>query len=202
MDRYSRERKARMNARSKRDYAMRDSRRDYRESSDMRRGTDGHYERRGRYEPIEAMGHFTGYYGNPDRRGDYADRYYRDRSYEDYGDYDDYESYGDYGETLSEEELKHWCTKLKEQLSETEKQMFSKESIVQKARHMGKSMEGFGEKELEVATLMMYTDYKHTIGQNLDMSIMLAFDWLNDKDVAVKGAEKLAVYYDCIVEGQ
>ena len=57
-------------------------------------------------------------------------------------------------------------------------------------------------KELEVTTLMIYTDYKHTIGQNPDIAIKLAFDWLTDKDVAVKGAEKLAVYYDCIVEGE
>ena len=62
-------------------------------------------------------------------------------------------------------------------------------------------MKDFGEKELEVATLMVYTDYKRTIGKNPDMAIRLAYDWLTDDDVAVKGAEKLAVYYDCIVEG-
>ena len=66
---------------------------------------------------------------------------------------------------------------------------------------IGRSMEGFGEKELEVATLMIYTDYKNSIGQNLDLAVRLAFDWLNDKDTAVKGAEKLAIYHDCIVEG-
>jgi hypothetical protein len=63
-------------------------------------------------------------------------------------------------------------------------------------------MEGFGEKELYVATLMVYTDYKQTIGQNVDLSVKIAYDWLADKDVKVRGAEKLAVYYDCIVEGE
>jgi hypothetical protein len=67
---------------------------------------------------------------------------------------------------------------------------------------MGKQMEGFGEKELYTTVLMVYTDYKHTIGANPDVAIKLAYDWLTDKDVAVKGAHKLAIYYDCIVEGE
>lgn len=166
---------------------------------DMRMG-DGHYMQGGRhggYEPVEFMGYCTGYYGSPDDyRRDYG---YRDYSYgrRDYG-YD----YGDYGETLSEEEIEKWAHKLMSQLDEREKQMFHKDTIMQKARSMGKQMEGFGEKELWVATLMVYTDYKHSIGQNPDLAIKLAYDWLSDKDVAVKGAEKLCVYYDCIVEGE
>lgn len=174
---------------------------------------DGHYrESHGStYYPIQAMGTFEGYYGMPeqdygyDMRGrgrgrgrDYGYPMYR-HNYPryDYGNYD----YGDYGETLSEKELDEWCKKLKNELDDREKQMFSKEAIAQKARQMGKQMEGFGEKELEVATLMAYTDYKNSIGQNLELAIKLAYDWLTDKDVAVKGAEKLAVYYDEIVMG-
>lgn len=153
-------------------------------------GYDGHHlpmQSQGMmYYPIEAMGTFNGYYGmNP--KSDYA--------------MNDRRNNGDYGETLSEKELDHWCKKLKEQLDEREKQMFSKEAISKHAKSIGRQMEGFTEKELEVATLMIYTDYKQSIGQNLDLAVRLAFDWLNDKDVAVKGAEKLAVYYDCIVEG-
>lgn len=165
---------------------------------------DGHYMhgRQSGYEPVEFMGYCQGYYGSPDqdygRRGDYG---YGDmRGRRDYG-YDYGYDYGDYGETLSEKELDEWCHKLKGQLDEREKQMFSKEMITQKAKQMGKQMEGFGEKELEVATLMVYTDYKNSIGQNPDLAIKLAYDWLTDKDVKVKGAEKLAVYYDEIVMG-
>lgn len=192
-------------------YPMRDMG-DYR--GDMNydmRGMDGHhYQGQGQtYYPIEAMGTFNGYYGMPEQdyarggRRDYGMNDYRggrrDYGY-DYGyDYD--YTYGDFGEGLTEQELEKWCHKLKSQLDEREKQMFSKENISQRAKQMGKQMEGFGEKELEVATLMIYTDYKQSIGQNLDLAIKLAFDWLNDKDVAVKGAEKIAVYYDCIVEG-
>ena len=182
-------------------------------------GYDGHHYpmhggRTGGYEPVEFMGYCTGYAGAKEdyARGDMGYRNYdmrgRDYGYpmhgQHYPPYDygyPYDDYGDYGETLSEKELEHWCEKLKKQLDDQEKQMFHKDMISQKAKSMGMQMQGFGEKELEVATLLAYTDYKRTIGKNPDMAIRLAYDWLTDDDVAVKGAEKLAVYYDCIVEG-
>jgi hypothetical protein len=148
-----------------------------------------HGGRQGGYEPVEFMGYCSGYYGSPDQ--DYG----RGR---DYG----YDDYGDYGETLTEEDLERWNKKLMGELDEREKQMFSHEAIMQRAKSMAGQMQGFGEKELYTTTLMIYTDYKKTIGQNVDLAVKLAMDWLNDKDVAVKGAEKLAVYYDCIVEGE
>ena len=153
------------------------------------------------YYPIEAMGRFNGYWGMPQGDFGYPDMRGGRRDYGyDYG-YDYGSPYGDFGETLSDEELKKWEHKLMSQLDEREKQMFNKDAIMQRAKSMGKSMDGFGEKELYVATLMCYTDYKGSIGQNPDMAMKLAYDWLSDKDVSVKGAEKLAVYYDCIVEG-
>lgn len=169
-----------------------------REYEDMR-GMDGHHMHGGRsggYEPVEFMGYCSGYYGSPDygrgRDYGYDMRYRRDYGYD----------YGDYGETLSDRELDHWEHKLLSQLDDREKQMFHKDAIMQKAKSMGRPMEGFGEKELYVATIMVYTDFKHDIGQNADLAVKLAYDWLADKDVTVKGAEKLAVYYDCIVEGE
>ena len=181
---------------------------------DMRRDypMDGHYPQGqgATYYPIQAMGTFEGYYGMPDQdygrgRRDYGMSDYRGgygrRDYGDYG-YDYGYPYGDFGEVLSEQELEKWNKRLMEQLDEREKQMFHKDVIMQKAKQMGKPMDGFGEKELYTATLMVYTDYKHSIGQNPDLAVKLAYDWLSDKDVAVKGAEKLAVYYDCIVEGE
>ena len=178
---------------------------DYR-GSDYRGGQmmgDGHYMhgRQSGYEPVEFMGYCQGYYGSPEqdygRRGDYG---YDMRGRRDYG-YDYGYDYGDYGETLSEKELEHFCKKLKEKLDEREKQMFSKEIIAQKAKQMGKEMKGFGIEELEVVCLMLYDDYKRSVGQNPDLIIKLAFDWLDDQDASVKGAEKLAVYYDEIVMG-
>jgi hypothetical protein len=200
--------------------AHNDMRGDYRgnDMGDMARGDyeyDGHHMGgRGGYEPVEFMGYCSGYYGSPEQdygrgRGSRMDYGYdmrrggrgrgRDYGY-DYGDYGD--DYGDYGETLSDDELEKWNKKLLGQLDEREKQMFSKDAIMQKAKQIGKPMEGFGEKELYTTVLMVYTDYKNTIGANPDLAIKLAYDWLSDKDVAVKGAQKLAVYYDCIVEGE
>lgn len=180
---------------------------------DMRGGEypmDGHYPQGqgATYYPIQAMGTFEGYYGMPEQdygrgRRDYGMSDYRGGyGRRDYGYDYGYDDYGDYGETLSEKELDHWNKKLMEQLDEREKQMFHKDTIMQKFKQMGKPMDGFGEKELYTATLMVFTDYKSSIGANPDLAVKLAYDWLSDKDVAVKGAEKLAVYYDCIVEGE
>jgi hypothetical protein len=196
------------------DMARGDSRADYR-SYDMRGGYDGHHptEHGSTYYPIQATGTFEGYYGMPNQE-DYARSGRRDYGYDMGNNYNrEYMDYGysryDYGydyeqdnERLSEKELDEWCHKLKSQLDDREKQMFSKEMIIQKAKQMGKEMKHFNEKELEVATLMCYTDFKKSIGQNPDLAIKLAYDWLTDEDVAVKGGEKLAVYYDCIVEGE
>jgi hypothetical protein len=185
------------------DMARGDMRGDYRGGQMSDRG-DGHYPQSqgSTYYPIQAMGTFEGYYGMPQedygRGRDYG---YDMRGRRDYG-YDYGYDYGDYGETLSEKELDEWCHKLMSHFDEREKQMFNKDTIMQKAKQMGKQMEGFGEKELYVATVMAYSDYKEVIGANPDMALRLGYAWLADKDVAVKGANKLATYYDCIVEGE
>ncbi len=183
------------------------------------RGMDGHYGHGGRtggYEPVEFMGYCTGYAGEKqdygyDMRGrvDMGYRNYdmrrgvgRDYGYPMYDRYDyGYDDYGDYGETLSDKELDHWCEKLKKHLDDQEKQMFHKDIIAQKAKQMGMQMHGFGEKELEVVVYMLYDDYKKTLGRNPDVYIKLAYDWLNDEDSELKGAEKLAVYHDEVVMG-
>lgn len=188
-------------------------------AGDMRGGMDGHHyphSQGSTYYPIQAMGTFEGYYGMPNQadhaRQDMAgyDMRYMRGGRNDYGYpmqqpyypmYDFGYPVGDFGETLSEKELEHWKHKLMSQLDEQEKQMFSHEMLMQRIKQIGRPMEGFSEKELCVATLMVYTDYKQDIGKNVDLAIKLAYDWLADKDVAVKGAEKLAVYYDEIVEG-
>ena len=175
---------------------------DYR-GGDYSRGQmmgDGHHypEQMGgqTYYPIEAMGRFNGYWGMP--QGDYG---YPDmRGRRDYG-YDYGYDYGDYGETLSEKELEHWNKKLMSQLDEREKQMLSKEAVIQRAKSMGAKMEEFGENELYTTCLMIFSDYKRSIGANLDLTIKLALDWLNDQDSAVKGAAKLAIYHDEVIMG-
>jgi hypothetical protein len=179
-------------ARGGRDYEYdRQSRMDY--GYDMRR--DMHYGgRQGNFQPVEAMGYFTGYYGGGQdmaRGGRY-----------DYGYGYDYA--GDYGETLSHKEIEEWKKKLMEEVEDKDKQFFNKETFTQRAKQMGIQMgDKFTEEELCLTTLMMYTDYKKTLGTaNMDIYIRLAKDWLEDKDVSVKGGEKLAVYYDNIVEDE
>lgn len=179
---------------------------------------DGHHGgmhggRSGGYEPVEFMGYCTGYagakedYGYPmyDMRGRGGDMGYRnyDMRGRDYGyGYDYGYPVGDFGESLSEKELHEWCEKMKKHLSEQEKQMLSEQAIIQKAKQMGMSMDGFTEKELYVNTVRNYTDHKKSIGQNPDLALKMAYDDFHDEDGEYngKGSEWLAVYYDNFVE--
>ena len=165
---------------------------------------DGHYMhgRQSGYEPVEFMGYCQGYYGSPDqdygRRGDYG---YPDmRGRRDYGYDYGYDYGGDFGESLSTEELQKWQHKLMEQLDEREKQMFRKEVIIPKFKQMGIEMKGFNEEELYTITLAKYTDHKQSIGQNPDLAIKLARDFMMDVDSNTKGSERVAIYYDTFVE--
>lgn len=186
-----------------------DMRGDYRGNymGDMARrndyGYDGHYGmhggRQGGYEPIEFMGYCSGYYGSPEQ--DYARGGRKDYGYDmiygrDYG----YDDYGDFGEVLSDEELKEWEHKLLSKLSDQEKQVFSKDAIMQKIKQMGIKMEEFSEKELYVNTLANYTDHKKSIGMNPDLAIKLAYDDFCDDDSKYEGAEWLSVYFDTFVD--
>lgn len=210
--------------RREQDYARGGNRRERADYGyDMARGRrDGHYPMGmgEMYYPIEAMGYFNGYYGMGEKdfaRGrremDYA-RGGRGRGRNsraggrDYGmDYPDYGyDYADYGYDygmmeLEDEDLEEWAEKLKKELEEKDKQFFSKENIKKKAEEMGIKFEKFTMPEFYVTVLMMYTDYCKTLGTaNMDIYLRLAKDWLEDKDVSVKGGEKLAAYYENIVD--
>lgn len=182
--------------------AYSDMRGDYRGGNmgDMARNDyayDGHYGmhggRQGGYQPVEFMGYCNGYYGTPEQ--DYARGGRRDYGY-DYG----YDDYGDFGQVLSDEELKEWEHKLLSKLSDQEKQVFSKDAIMQKIKQMGIKMEEFSEKELYVNTLANYTDHKKSIGMNPDLAIKLAYDDFCDDDSKYEGAEWLSVYFDTFVD--
>lgn len=176
---------------------------------DMRR-MDGHYPmNEGRtYYPVEAMGTFTGYYGMEEdfARGGRGRGRGRDYGYDYNYDYRRNDYAGDYGEALTKEELEMWTKKLMKEVDQKDHQFFSKENIAQKAKQMGIKFDEFTEEELAVAALMMYTDYgmtmKPLVGANMDIYVKLGKDFLVDPDASVKGGEKLAVYHDCIVEGE
>lgn len=182
---------------------------------DYRYGSDGHYpeydyrsnsrystSRDGRdYE--HSREYDMGYDYNYDMRGNSGGRAY-DRGYYDYARGRDYA--GDYGETLTKEELDEWSKKLMKEIDSSEKQYFTKENVVQKARQMGIKMDEFTEDELYTATLMAYTDYRDAVkpfvGSNMEIYLFLGKAFLTDKDASIKGGEKLAVYHDCIVEDE
>ena len=169
---------------------------------------DGHYGAEGKtYYPIEAMGRFNGYWGMPEE--DYG-RYDmrgrggrgRDRGYDDYG----YDYAGDYGEKLTKEEMEHWRKKLEKEVGdEQSKNFFKKENIEQKARQLGIQMREFDAEELALASYVLYSDYckslKPYVGQNMDVFVKMGEEFLNDPDSAVKGGEKLALYFE-IVSGE
>lgn len=136
--------------------------------------------------------------------GRYYDPMMMQREYYDYNYmYPDYGYYGDYGKNLNREELEHWTDMLMRQVDDKDRQTFSRDVVAQKAKQMGIQMNDFNEDELLVAMLIIYTDFGHIlkqyIGNNMDAYIHLGSAFLNDKDSAVRGGEKLAVYYDCIV---
>lgn len=134
-----------------------------------------------------------GYYGN-----DYAMNGYETRRHDDYG-YMPY--YPDYASgNLSREELHHWKKKLTAEMEKGECEMLADEKILKRAKEMGMKFEEFTEDEFVVAVLALYTDYCKTLGKaNTDMYLKMAKDFLEDKDAGVRFGEKLAAYYDNIV---
>ena len=161
------------------------------DANDMRGRDMHHMGGRGEtYYPIEAMGYFNGYYG-----GGHDMARGRGRDYRDYGDYSDYGS-----DKLERKELDEWCEKLMRHLNPDEKEMLKMDKIMKKAQDMGIRFDKFSEDEFYIAVLMAFTDYKDTVGKsNIDMYIRLAKDWLCDEDAGVRYGEKLASYYDNIV---
>jgi hypothetical protein len=173
---------------------------DMRGNYDMARGgRDMHYGRgQGNFQPVEAMGYFTGYYGGGQdmARRDYGYNY--DMRGRDYG----YDYAGDYGESLSKEELEDWCKKMMSKLDERQKQMLSKDMILQRAKSMGVQFDKFNEMEYYVNVVRNFTDHKQSVGDNIDMIMKLAKDDFHDEDGEYKGSEWLAVYYDTFVEAE
>lgn len=176
-----------------------------REESYMRgREYDGHY------EPIEIMGRFNGYYGGAEdyargmREQDY--NYGRDYGYMPYPPYMMDYGYGrDYAQGekyLSDKDLKMWADKLMRDVEEKDKQFLSRENIRKRADEMGIKFDKYSFEEFYVVVLMKYTDHCKTLGTaNMDIYLKLAKDFFEDPDTAVRYGEKLAAYYDYIVEG-
>lgn len=159
------------------------------------RGRDYYYESRASYPR--------------DRRRDYYEdeddeEYYdmRDRRYEDGRRYGgrgrDYHSHKE----LDERKLEKFSKKLIKEVEEKDKSYYKMESILKRAEDMGIEFDEFTPYEFYVVVLMMFTDFCKALGTvNPDVYIKLAKYWLCDEDAAVQYGEKLAAYYESIVEG-
>lgn len=116
-----------------------------------------------------------------------------------------YSMYPDFGageKKLSNRELKEWAMRLLHEVDEKDRSALTKESILKKAEELGIRFDKFSEEEFYVTVLMMFTDYASTLGTaSIDVYLKLAKDWLCDDDIAIRYGEKLAAYYDTIVEG-
>lgn len=162
------------------EYPSRHDYRSYDRRSQSRMGGDIEYDREysvdyNYYEPIR-------------RRKDYRGR---DMRY-------------DYGseEYLTDDELMEWSKELMHEVEEKDKPYFTKENMEKKAREMGIDFKDFTFAELYTTALMQYTDYHKTLGtMNMDLYVRMAKDWLCDEDAELQYGEKLASYYDNIVEG-
>lgn len=160
-----------------RDFAE-DMRRGGRDYADMRRGGRDYYGDM-RYDYEEDMYPF-------EVRGRIGDRYSRM----------DYHK----SKMLSDDELKMWSRRLMEEIDDKHKQMLKMETIITKAEEMGIKFDKFTPFEMYVTVLMMFTDFYEAIRtSNVDMYIKLAKYWLCDEDAALQYGEKLAAYYNHIV---
>lgn len=184
------------------DYANNSQRQDYANNRDYE-----HNSRRdmGTRYPFNVEGEFGRYDGHYPYQH-YPMMYDYNMDYRDRGRYDyrgGRNDYGDYGENLTKEELEQWRMKLdKEVGDEQSKHFFKKENIEQKARQMGIEMKHFNADELAICAYMLYSDFckslKPYIGQNMDVFVKMGEEFLNDPDSAVKGGEKLALYFEIV----
>ena len=170
---------------------VRDSRRDF--NYDYARRRDMGYD----YNRMKREYDYPEYdYGYPER--DYADYGYE----HDYGEYDMVRDRRNYHKSrmLNEEDIENWTKKLLEQLDQKEKPLFKMDDVIKKAEAMGIRFDKVTPYEFYVTVLMMLTDYKKSIASfSPEMYIKLAKDWLYDEDSSLKYGEKLAAYYNHII---
>lgn len=143
----------------------------------------------------------------------YGGRDYRDEDYArggDYrgGDYDYMDRNRDYNShqemKLTKEDMYHWKQKM-QNADGTRGEHFDMQQIMHIVEKLGIKMNNFDEKELCLVVNMMYSDYCKVIKKyvpaekELMVYVELAKAFLDDAD-GPKPAEKLALYYYCIVD--
>lgn len=135
------------------------------------------------------------------RRNDYEMRsndYARRGGMRDYADYE--MDYHKKGRMLDERTIDMWGRALLNDIDPKDQMKFKMDAILKKAEDMGIRFDKVTPNEFYDTVLMMVTDYHKTLGlMNVDVYVKLAKDWLCDLDAGVKYGEKLAAYYNHIV---
>lgn len=128
----------------------------------------------------------------------------RMRDYEDERDYRrDYADGHDVPLELSKHDMYEWKHAMKN-ADGSRGGHYELQQVVQAAERIGVSFKDFDEKELCIATNMLYSDYCTVLAKYvphdkmLHICVELAKAFLEDED-APAGSEKLALYYHCIV---
>lgn len=141
---------------------------------------------------------------------DYRDEDYArgDRDYARGGDYDYMDRDRDYSShqemRLTKEDMHRWKQKM-QNADGTKGEHFDMQQIMHVVEKLGIKMNDFDEKELCLAVNMMYSDYCKVVKKyvpaekELMVYVELAKAFLDDAD-GPKPAEKLALYYFCIVD--
>ena len=137
--------------------------------------------------PMYGIGGYRPYEGDM-ADYDYARRSGRGRDYYDYASDDMDEEW--------KEHLKKWSEKLKKK----DRFNMPKDQVLQNAKQMGVKFEDYNEEEFLTTYYMVLSDYPK-IANEPHTYLALAKDWLEDKDTALKGSEKLCAYYYEIVKG-
>lgn len=137
--------------------------------------------------PMYGIGGYRPYEGDMGDY-DYARRSGRSRDYYDYASDDMDEEW--------KEHLKKWSEKLKKK----DRFNMPKDQVLQNAKQMGVKFDMYDEEEFLTTYYMVLSDYPK-IANEPHTYLALAKDWLEDKDTALKGSEKLCAYYYEIVKG-
>lgn len=120
----------------------------------------------------------------------------------DYGYDMNYDYNYDMRDYASEEEewkkhLKKWC----EELKHYDKFNMPKDQVINQARQMKVKFDNYNEEEFYATYLMKISDDEDNLISNPQMAIIMAKNFLEDKDSKLKGSDKLCAYYYEIIKG-
>lgn len=194
----------RMMRNNSRDNYMHDSRRrdygdDYYADDRRNRNPENDYGYNYRDRDYRGSLEYRGEFEHDGRRGVYGTGRYGVGG-RDYGE--------DYGEKvkLQKEDMKHWKKMLKNADGSTGEH-FTMEQLHEASHQIGAKFEEYDEAELCMTANMLYSDFSEALRSMIPKErepmvyAKLAKAWLEDED-GPEGAEKLALYYHCIVSDE